>query len=431
MKVLILSHNPITTYDAMGKTMASLFAKFRKEELCQLYIYPTIPDVDFCDSYYRITDKDVLNSYLKFSVKGREIKENEIDVNAHSMFENPEDEAKYRNRKNKTALRMISRDLMWFFSNWYNNNLKKWLKSQKPTCVFVAPGTAKFLYNMALRISKNLNIPIVSYICDEYYFVRNPKGALENIRVYSLRKKIKKLMCKTSHIITICDSLKKLYSKEFNVPATVIMTGTNYSIAENARKTENPKSLTYMGNIRCNRFNSLIEVGKSLQELNSEMKTDFSINIYTAEKDKTIISMFNGIETIKLCGYVSGEEFDKVFHSAQILLHTEAFDEKSIDLVKNSVSTKIADSLASGICLFAYGPENIASMKHLIDNKSAIFATQREDLKNMLETVFFDANARENTCENALKTAELFHNSDQNSKKLYGILEKVNEGFTS
>ena len=66
MKVLIISHNPITTYQSMGKTMLSLFSAFDRSELCQLYIYPTLPDIDVCDSYFRITDRDVLKSLKKF-----------------------------------------------------------------------------------------------------------------------------------------------------------------------------------------------------------------------------------------------------------------------------------------------------------------------------------------------------------------------------
>lgn len=41
MKVLLISHNSISTYQNMGKTFLSLFNCFQKEELCQLYIYPS------------------------------------------------------------------------------------------------------------------------------------------------------------------------------------------------------------------------------------------------------------------------------------------------------------------------------------------------------------------------------------------------------
>ena len=57
MKVLLLSHNPVTTYNNMGKTFLSLFSAFRPEELCQLFLYPAVPDTACCGSYYRFTDR--------------------------------------------------------------------------------------------------------------------------------------------------------------------------------------------------------------------------------------------------------------------------------------------------------------------------------------------------------------------------------------
>ena len=68
MKVLLLSHNPVTTYNNMGKTFLSLFSAFRPEELCQLFLYPAVPDTACCGSYYRFTDREALHSIwdLKF-----------------------------------------------------------------------------------------------------------------------------------------------------------------------------------------------------------------------------------------------------------------------------------------------------------------------------------------------------------------------------
>ena len=101
MKVLIVSHNPITTYQNMGKTFLSLFSSFKKEELCQLYIYPTIPDIDVCQSYFRITDRDVMKSYARLGkVRSQMISKDRIDKTQHTMYEN-EAEAEFykKNRK--------------------------------------------------------------------------------------------------------------------------------------------------------------------------------------------------------------------------------------------------------------------------------------------------------------------------------------------
>ena len=52
MKVLLVSHNCFSKTQNMGKTFASLFSNFKKEELMQLYLYPTIPNIDICDNYF-------------------------------------------------------------------------------------------------------------------------------------------------------------------------------------------------------------------------------------------------------------------------------------------------------------------------------------------------------------------------------------------
>ncbi len=431
MKVLIISHNPITTYQSMGKTMLALFSAFDKSELCQLYIYPTIPDVNRCSSYYRITDKDVLKSYYRFQVRGKEISMKEIENTSPQMFENEKDEALYKDKKNKTAARMLARDLIWKCAHWYNKNLQEWLKREKPTCIFVAPGAAKFLYDIALKISKKFNLPIITYICDDYYFVDKPKGLLNRVKKNLLSKKIEKLIKRSTQLVVICEELKEHYQGKFHLPTTVIMTGSNYPIAERVRVTDHPSVITYMGNIRCDRYYALAELGNALDEINSEKGTNFRLHIYTAEKDEDILSKFENISSIALFGFVSGKEFDEVFHSAEVLLHTEAFHSKSIDWVKHSVSTKIADSLGSGIPLLAYGPAEVASVAHLIRNNCAFVITNQNTLKEQLLEFFSDKQQREAYARNGLDAAQKYHNSDETGKLFYRMMGERNESTSN
>lgn len=422
MKVLIISHNPINTYQNMGKTMLSLFSALKKEELCQLYIYPTVPDVDKCSSYYRVTDKDVLASFYKFKVHAGEIAP---DCSVHKMYENENDQRVYNNPKNKSTLRRIERDAIWKFSHWYNKSLKKWLDKEAPTHIFIAPGTAKCIYNMALRISKDRNIPIVTYVCDDYYFVKSEKKLVARMVQKSFHKKIEKLMQKSAHIVTICKGVEDEYVARFNVPATTVMTGSNYEVETNIKSLDNPTTLRYMGNISCNRFMSLADIGHALDEINSEDGTNYSLEIFTGETNESVLSVFNNIKAVKMCGYVSGDEFNRTFKASEILVHTEAFDEASIDLVKNSVSTKIADSLASGIVLFAYGPAQVASMRHLIDNDCAIISTDREALKKSLREAFSDKALRDKKANKALEVALENHDSRVAGKKIREVFENI------
>ena len=419
MKVLIISHTPITTHESMGKTLRSLFSAFEPQELCQLYIYPSLPDLPACGAYFRITDKDVLKSYPFRRVRGEETFPS---PDGARLFEKEEDETLYRNRKNKTPLRMLLRDAMWRFSRWYSKELRAFIAREKPRVIFVAPGAAKFLYDIALRIAREYRLPIVTYICDDFYFVKPPRSLLGRLQLSLLRKRIRRLLKASDEQIVICPALKQEYEK-IGPGATVIMTGASDGIAASPREKA-PNSITYMGNIRCNRYLSLLEIGKALDRLNEAHGTDFSLDIYGIETDEEILATLEGARSIRFRGFVSGEDYARVYENAGLFLHTEAFDPESIDLVRHSVSTKIADCLASGVPLFAYGPAEIASMRHLLDNNCSICATSKQELDGALFCALFDEQARKESVENALRTAEAFHNREKNSKRLHEILNK-------
>lgn len=422
MKVLIVSHVPTMTRNNMGKTFLSLFSAFDRQELCQLYIYPTLPDVDRCASFYRVTDKEALRAVLRRNRIGGEVAPD--TRRDREVYEVARDEALYRNRKNKSTLRRLFRDAIWVAAPWYNKNLEQWLEREKPDCIFLSPGPARFIYNIALKISKKRNIPIITYFCDEYYFVKKGQTLLERLRLKLLHRKIEAVMARSPALVVICDALQREYSRHFGVNAVTLMTGATLSAAA-AHPPREVSSLCYFGNIRCNRYLSLAAVGKALDRLNGRLGTEYRLDIYSAEKDPVILSAFDGIASVKLHGFVTGEAYDRAFRQAGLLLHVEAFDEASIDFVCHSVSTKIADSLASGIPLVAYGPDCVASMEHLMKNNCAITATAEAELEKMLQTAFTDEAMRTAVVENALETAKRCHDSDENSRRLHKLCLEV------
>lgn len=423
MKVLIISHNVISTDNNMGKTLLSLFSEFSKEELCQLYVYPIIPNIDKCNSYYCITDKDILKSLYNFSSPGKEL-DKVLIKNSNSIMD--AQTGVYTSTNNNKPMRRILRDIMWKLSRWDNDKLENWIRKEKPICIFLAPGYAKFIYDIALKIATRYDLPIITYICDDYYFVKEPKDFIGKIQLSLLREKINSLMSNTQHIIGICDEICELYSSKFGVPATTIMTGSSFEIAKEVKIVDKPQSISYFGNLGCNRYISLAEIGQCLDEINRENGTEFKLKIYTGETDKRILDKLAQASAIELKNFVVGDEFKKEFFSSELLLHVEAFDEDSMDKVKHSVSTKIADSLASGIPLVAYGPESLVSIKHLSTNKCAYILTS--DLKKSLMKLFgLNDKTHENIVKASIEIARKFHEKPSNSKLLKKILEDCHE----
>lgn len=423
MKVLLISHNPISTYNNMGKTFSMLFAEFPKEELCQLYIYPSVPDLDMCSSYYRITDKDVLNSIRHFSkAYGTRITP---QMDQHAQYELDADKHSYRNPKNKKAIRVLLRGMMWKCGNWYTQNLKEWMQEERPTHIFIAPGTGLFLYDIAQKLSQEYDLPIITYICDDDYFVEPGTGLFEKIKFHQLRRKIDMLMRKSRYLIAISEEAQETYTRQWDLPSMTVMTGSNYAAPLVQRRTEQPKKFIYMGNIRCNRYLSLAAIGAVLDQLNKTKGWDCHLDIYTSEEEETIIQSLQKCDTIRLCGYVSGEQYEQALQSADVLIHTEAFDAESIDRVKSSISTKIADLMASGIPVLAYGPEAVASIRYLKREAAAMVVTHEQALQMEIERMILDPEVRSRIVENACAAAKRNHDRRRNSLRIREVIDEI------
>lgn len=408
MKILLISHNPISDYTNMGKTFTSLFSEFSRDELYQLYICGSLPNIDMCESYFRMTDREALKSVLNFKKFGQTVKP--VDKIENANFNRPK--LKFE------GLAMWARDVVWTLAKWKNRNLNKWIEEIKPDFLFVAPGDASIMYKMAIYIFKQHNIPIISYICDNFYKIyKTKKSLIQKLHYHRIDKHIKKLMKKSTCVVTICDELSKYYQEEFGVNTKTICTGANIPINKDVQIIDNG-TLNYFGNFSIGRYKSLVKIGSALDEINKKNNSEYVLNVYGVITDETVKESFDKVKTIKYCGFVNANQMHEIMKDTRLLFFVEDFAKDSIMRVKYSVSTKIADSLASGIPLFAYGPKCIASINHLINNSAAIICTNDNQLEELLEQALKDDKLLETKSRNGLSAANQFHDQKQSSLAL-------------
>lgn len=421
MKVLIISHNPICTYTNIGKTLDSLFQSFDKKELCQLYFYNSLPDKKKSNSYYRITDFEMLYHPFKKN-KGMIVEDADINEGFNKNVNNFE---LYKLGYNKSSLKILMRDLMWRLCGWNSKKLKEWIKREKPTHLFVLPGRFKFIYRIALEISKEFDLPIITYICDDFYFVNNPKRLLDKIYLKKLKKQTKLLLKQTKVLITISKELSESFEKEFNVKATTIMTGTNYHISNKPNEHKIISAIRYFGNISYKRYESLYEIGVALDDINQQCGLNVSLEVYSVEKIQEAVQLFEKTSSIVFKGFESGEAFYNLLLNSPIVVHVESFDPKNIDIVKHSVSTKIADSLSLGNCLFAYGPDCVSSISHLKRNGYPLVATNNSMMKKELARILVDDIYWKECADIALSIANKYHDSQKTSSIFKKIVSEI------
>lgn len=401
-RVLVISHNVFSETSNMGKTLCGYFADFAPENIAQLYIHSEVPTLDICTRYYRITDSEAIKSIIT-GRSGQVLTEKNIEKNRLSPRTDIGRTARvYQLARKRTPLIYLARNMWWNLANWHTKELNNWIDDFKPEVVFLASGDYGFIYKIARIIAEERNIPLIVACVDDYYiYNKNEKYAFGKLTHKLFMRQVSKTIRYASAVFCISDAMSRDYSFLFNKQCFYTL-HTPPTIKEPLTAVKKEK-ISYIGNLGYLRNEQLLEIGRAVNELNLEPNC---IDVYSSEKRPEILSGFVRENGIIFHGEVSAEEVKTVMAESIALIHTESFDKSVRKSVKYSVSTKIADSLASGVCIFAYAPKEVASMEYLKDNNAAVCVTDRAELKNALKALLCDEELRKTVAENALRLSK-------------------------
>lgn len=421
IKVLVISHNCFNTFQNMGKTLMALFNEFSKNELCQLYLYPSYPNIDNCNSQYRITDIDVLSSIFGSNKCGKIINKSYIKEN-NTLYDDSKHNNIYKSKKKKKNYLILARELVWKIGKWKTPDLMEWIEKEKPNVIFYASGDSCFSYNIAIYLSKKYNIPLVTYFCDDHYtFNKFSLSPLYWLHKLLLRKCIKKIVNSSKELIYISEEFENYFFSLFNKHGKTIMTPYSKAFPNYYNMVRNkPIIISYIGNLDLNRWQTLIDIGVALDKIN-EKEIHAVLNIYSHVTDIEIIRKLTSTKSIFFKGAISTEQVYKTMEESDFLLHVESFKKADAIRVRFSVSTKISDILASNKPLIAIGPGNIASIKYLKENNAAFIIDNQNAINEKLSEYL--TNIDYNIIKNAKELAEKNHNIRKNSGKLKQIFE--------
>lgn len=403
-RILIVSHNVFSATESMGKTLSSYFKGFSPDELAQFYIHSQVPTSTVCHNYYRMTDKEAIKSI--FGVRcgtcfqKKDIKEQRIS----SRTDQGVTASIYQKARKRTPLIYLARNTWWKLSHWNTRKFKKWLDDFAPDCVFLASGDYAFIYDIALKIAKSRNIPLYASCMDDYYFYnKNQNSALGKWQHKLFMKSVHRTMNYASELFCICDKMTEDYAEYFRKPCVTVHTP---STIEHPLHEEKKLQISYLGNLGYSRNEQLIAIGRSLKALG--LKPDH-IDVYSTESRKEILEGMTEENGIVFHGPVGAKDVLRIMGESLAVIHTESFDEKNRQAVRYSVSTKIADSVASGTSILAYGPEEIASIAYLKKENAAFCCTEPEKLGDTLRELIQNEEKRNVTVQNALKLAAQNH----------------------
>lgn len=436
-RVLIISHNVLSESSNMGKTLKSFFQEWPKDALAQLYFRAEVPEIDICSTYYRITDLDILKAIYSRHIPGN-ILTNKLLLQYNRTDENlaRRENNLYEYGKKRRPYMYIIRNSIWNMKKWDNDQLDEWIKEFKPELVFFASGDYTFSYKIAVSISKKYNIPLIIGVYDDYYIDINfGISPFYYINKFNYRGIFRKSSRQCKKLIYVCDSMKNDYSYILGNKGITLMTPATVSYSPIKNK-EGSIKISYIGNLGLNRWESLVEIGRILLELNKNQ--DMYLDVYSIETRPEILRHMVLENGIRFNGKIDGEEVKKVMCDSDILVHVESRNKTTKKRVKYSISTKIADSLAIGRPILAYGPEGIASIDYLLENQAACVVTREERLKEKIIELIENNDLRAEYAKKGLELAKKRHDKCKNRRILKEVIEAAikeggseNESFTN
>lgn len=412
-KILIISHSGMNTSNDVGKTLALLFDKFDKYELAHLFFNNVFPNVEKCESMYRISDVQMVESIFKRKKAGEEY--------CYEMQVKDGNSNLYEKSVGRTSLKLLLRDIVWKIGRYDKEKLLNWVRKFNPEVIFLAPGYSMFIYEIAIYISKELNIPLTCFWMDDFYnedFIK--WNVFDFIRKKCLRKVIQRTIRVSSYNFVVSKEMGEYYSRQFGKSFEVLYTPyVSDVVCEDNKILDDGITFLYAGGLRLGRNEVLATLGKALE------KYDVKLRIYSDAKAVELISVFDGIASIDFRGFISSAELKEEMKKSNVLLHVESFDKKNISQTRFSLSAKIPECLSMNRLLFAIGPQQQSSMKYLIDNQAALVCNSENEIENVLAEYFSTDFDETKYIENGNILLKNNHSIESIGNRLKNIFDKI------
>ena len=377
MKILVISATSWSNDNSFGNTFSNLFEGMDDVEIYNVCCRNGDNNNSVVKQAVQFTDKSVLKSIYKLGYdpcwkmsSGNLHKKDNVEVYAGA-------------RKSRRLIYFLARDLIWKLGKWKKSKtFNNFLDEIKPDILYLPIYHSQYLNDVQQYAIKKLNVPVVGHISDDIYGMAPNLGFFAKMRAKSIHKKIEKTISMCSYLEVFAENMAKQYSEIFSVPCYVVGKGIDVSKipdVSNFKHNKGKKRFVYTGNINDERFNSLLEIGKSLKRSCTE--DEAVLEIYSASLlDEKMKNGFDSCPNIHFGGKLSKCEVDSVQREADFLVHVEGFGEQAIFEAGMSFSTKIIDYMLMGKPILAVGSSKINSIQVLIDYNAAVVANSKDDI---------------------------------------------------
>lgn len=432
MRVLVISCSPWRYDNNIGNSYTNIFKGIKDVEVAHICCGSGVPKSDFVSEHFHISEKNILRNLVNKKLScGQKV----YNYDNQSLKPIGSKNGFYDfMRSYRFMFFFWIRDIIWSFGNWKDDKLNMFIDNYNPDIIFAPMLDTLYLNDMLLYVNERTKKPLILYAWDDVYSLKQYSlSPFFWINKLTQRGKIRKVVEKSSNIYCISELQCKEYSQYFKRTCNLLWKGIDCSIGEKGIDTvlNDPIVILFTGNVSAGRWKTLSLIAKSLEKINKD-GVKAKLYIYTATPiTRAIKRKLSITNTSFLMGSVPIDEIPHIQNQCDILLHVESFSLKEKGKVRLSFSTKIVDYFEREKCIFAVGPEGVASIDYLLKNDAAIIAKNKKEIYFKLSRIVNDRWLVNKYRQKAVDCGIRNHNKKKIQKKLRDDFEELiskNEG---
>lgn len=422
VRILILSHNPLSKNQSNGKTIYSMLKDIPKSNIAQIYLSTDIPDFDLCENYYELNDFDILKRIINKKVQGKRIMSNDIDSKIIKKGKVINSKVLRIIRSVKGPFFNVMRDSLWLLAGYRTKGIRSFIENFRPNIFFFQTSGNVFSFRIARWIAERYNLKVILETTDDYLGFHISASPFYYYLHCKLNEEYSKISKKAAMIIVISDEMLNEYRGKY--PGNYYVAMNSVQIKDIADKSRKDRiRLLYAGNLELGRWKTLLLLSSVIQTMNIGIEFD----IYSLSKlSNNVIKKFKVYDKTRFRGAISSFELNNIRPNYDVLVHVESFNRENKIITRLSVSTKISEYLASNRAILAIGPYNVASIRYLkrINAAEIVISPKRVEVMRALERLLSD-DYRYLLARNGLNAAQSNHDIDKIANDIENVAKNA------
>lgn len=424
-RILIISGAPLDDNRGISSTLVNFFANYNPDRIAQVYFETVEPHTRLCNRFFQISEIAQVKKFFKWNTQVGKVILQSSDLK--SVDKNDvayEQKIGKLVRKHRSILFYYIRELVWLVGFWRNKRLRSFVKDFDPDVIWCESYPLPFMHRLCMYIAGIVDKPSVIFLQDDVYSYKSTRSILGYVNRYFLRKVVKQNILLCSGHFVASPTMKVEYDKIFGINSLFVTKGLDIEkLPSVINSVEEPIRMVYMGNIIYGRIFTLLELAKTVNDLNAT-RSRFEVNIYTNNYlTPEQIAVLEASKGVNLCKPVPYNQVQDIMNNHDVVLFMESFDRKYKDIARLSFSTKITDCLASGKCIIAIGPSGIAPIDYLSKTDAAILINHIDKLEKTLDDIH--PSDIVNYAKKARLVAEKNHSKNLMDARIFGELIRV------